>query len=74
MIVPGAAIYCEFREMTAGHRVAVLKNPSGTVILMPADDRVLGHAYFVVTWYNKRRADGILVGTIARTPRPFAEQ
>jgi hypothetical protein len=49
MIVPGAAIFCEFMQMDGNHRVAVLKNPTGTLILQPRDDRQ-GFAYHVITW------------------------
>lgn len=65
MIVPGAQIYCEFKELTGGHRVAVLKNALGSLILQPRNER-RGFGYYVVTWYPQRRAHGTLVGNIAR--------
>ncbi len=73
MIVPGAEIYCEFREQRTGHRIAVLRTSTGTLILEPRDERVLGFAYHVITWYPQRRAHGTLVGSIPRqrpTPTP----
>lgn len=72
MIVPGAEIYCEFKELRgAGHRVAVLRSSTGTLILEPRHDRDLGFAYHVITWYPQRRAHGTLVGNIPRQ-RPVA--
>ena len=68
MIVPGAPIYCEFKEMSGNHRVAVLKNPKGSLILEPRNER-RGFGYYVVTWYPKRRAEGTLVGTVARSAK-----
>jgi hypothetical protein len=65
MIVPGAPIYCEFKDMRGDHRVAVLKNPTGSLILEPRNER-RGFGYYVVTWYPKRRAEGTLVGTVAK--------
>ncbi len=65
MIVPGAAIYCEFASPGQNHRVAVLKNPTGLVILEPRNER-RGFGYYVVTWYPKRRAEGTLVGRVTR--------
>lgn len=67
MIVPGAAIYCEFREMRGQHRLAVVKTPKGSVILEPRYER-RGFGYYVVTWYPKRRLDGTLVGRVCRAP------
>lgn len=64
MIVPGAPIYCEFAAMDGNHRVAVLKNPKGSMILEPRYER-RGFGYYVVTWYPKRRAEGTLVGNVA---------
>lgn len=66
MIVPGAAIYCEFAQMNGDNRVAVLKNPTGSLILEPRNER-RGFGYYVVTWYPKRKPEGTLVGQI---PRP----
>ena len=65
MVVHGAPIYCEFKEIRSNHRIAVLKNPSGSLILEPRDER-RGFGYYVVTWYPKRRAEGTLVGTIVK--------
>jgi hypothetical protein len=65
MVVPGAPIYCEFKEMRGDHRVAVLKNPTGSLILEQRNER-RGFGYYVVTWYPKRRAEGTLVGTIVK--------
>ncbi|MCY1541042.1 hypothetical protein D9M68_767150 [compost metagenome] len=65
LITPGAQIYCEFREMRGGHRIAVLRDQWGTVILEPRNER-RGFGYYVVTWYPKRTAHGTLVGTIQR--------
>lgn len=39
MVVPGAPIYCEFKKMRGDHRVAVLKNSSGSLILEPRNER-----------------------------------
>ena len=67
MIVPGAEIYCEFKEQRGvGCRITVLKTSTGTLILEPRHDRVLGFAYHVITWYAQRRAHGTLVGNIPR--------
>lgn len=65
MIVPGAPIYCEFKEQKGGHRVAVLKTSMGTLILEPRNER-RGFGYYVVTWYPQRRAHGTLVGKVTR--------
>jgi len=65
MIVPGAAIYCEFREMRGNHRLTVMKTPTGSLVLEPRNER-RGFGYYVVTWYPKRRLDGTLVGRVAR--------
>lgn len=65
MIAPGAAIYCEFMGIGREHRVTVLKNPIGSLILEPRNER-RGFGYYVVTWYPKRRAEGTLVGRIPR--------
>lgn len=66
MIVPGAPIYCEFREMDGEHRLTVMKTPEGSLILQPRQER-RGFGYYIVTWYPKRRADGTLVGKVVRT-------
>lgn len=71
MIVPGAQIYCEFKEQRNGNRIAVLRTSTGTLILEPRHERGLGFAYHVITWYPQRRAHGTLVGQIPRT-RPVA--
>lgn len=63
MIAPGAPIYCEFAAMDGNHRVAVLKNPTGSMILEPRHER-RGFGYYVITWYPKRRPDGTLVGNV----------
>ncbi len=68
-IVPGAQIYCEFKEQRGGNRIAVLRTSTGTLILEPRHERGLGFGYFVVTWYSQRRAHGTLVGQIRRQPR-----
>jgi hypothetical protein len=65
MVVPGASIYCEFREMRGDHRLAVMKSPAGSLILEPRQER-RGFGYYVITWYAKRRLDGTLVGKIAQ--------
>ena len=65
MIVPGAPIYCEFRELRGHHRLAVMKTPTGSLVLDPRHER-RGFGYYVVTWYPKRRLDGTLVGRVAR--------
>lgn len=64
MIVPGAPIYCEFKDQRNGHRIAVLKTAMGTLILEPRNER-RGFGYYVVTWYPQRRAHGTLVGKVA---------
>lgn len=64
MVKPGAPIFCEFREMRSGQRLAVMKVPAGSLILEPRNER-RGFGYYVVTWYPKRRQDGTLVGRIA---------
>lgn len=66
LITPGAPIYCEFRDMRGMHRVAVLRNTMGTLVLEPRHDRS-GFAYSVITWHPGRRASGTLVGNVART-------
>jgi hypothetical protein len=68
MIVPGAQIYCEFKEQRCGNRVAVLRTSMGTLILEPRHERATGFGYFVVTWYPQKRAHGTLVGQIPRAP------
>lgn len=68
MIVPGAQIYCEFKEQRCGNRVAVLRTSMGTLILEPRHERATGFGYFVVTWYPQKRAHGTLVGQISRVP------
>lgn len=65
MIVPGAPIYCEFRQQKGGQRVAVLKTAMGTLILEPRNER-RGFGYYVITWYPQRRAHGTLVGKVAK--------
>lgn len=67
MIVPGALIYCEFKETRGGHRIAVLRTSTGTLILEPRHERT-GFGYYVVTWYPQRRPQGTLVGQIPRQP------
>ena len=71
MIVPGAQIYCEFKEQRGGNRIAVLRTSTGCLILEPRHERASGFGYYVVTWYPQRRAHGTLVGQI---PRPRAEE
>lgn len=66
MIVRGAPIYCEFRELRGNHRLAVMKTPAGSLVLEPRNER-RGFGYYVITWYPKRRLDGTLVGRIARS-------
>lgn len=66
MIVPGAQIYCEFKEQRSGHRIAVLRTSMGTLILEPRHERVIGFGYHVVTWYPQKRAHGTLVGQMPR--------
>lgn len=70
MIVPGAQIYCEFKEQRGGNRIAVLRTSMGTLILEPRHERVTGFGYYVVTWYPQRRAHGTLVGLVPRPPKP----
>lgn len=65
MIVVGAPLFCEFREMRGNHRLAVMKTPAGSLVLEPRHER-RGFGYYVVTWYPKRRLDGTLVGRISR--------
>ncbi len=67
IIIPGAPIYCEFKEQRGGHRIAVLRTFTGTLILEPRHERTNGFGYYVVTWYPKRRAHGTLVGQVQRT-------
>jgi hypothetical protein len=67
MIVPGAQIYCEFKEQRSGHRIAVLRTSAGTLILEPRHERATGFGYYVVTWYPQKRAHGTLVGQIPKT-------
>lgn len=69
MIVPGAQIYCEFKEQRGGHRIAVLRTSTGTLILEPRHERVNGFGYYVVTWFPQRRPHGTLVGQV-----PWAAQ
>lgn len=68
MIVPGAQIYCEFKEQRGGNRIAVLRTATGTLILEPRHERT-GFGYYVVTWYPQRRAHGTLVGQVSRPPK-----
>lgn len=72
MIVPGAQIYCEFKEQRGGQRIAVLRSAIGTLILEPRHERANGFGYYIVTWYPQRRAHGTLVGQIPRRS-PSAE-
>lgn len=70
MIVPGAQIYCEFKDQRGGNRIAVLRTATGTLILEPRHERQTGFGYYVVTWYPQRRAHGTLVGQIPRPAKP----
>lgn len=63
IIIPGVAIYCEFRQFKGSQRVAVLKLKRGTLILEPRQER-RGFGYYVVTWYPQQRPNGTLVGRV----------
>lgn len=68
IVVPNAPIYCEFRELRGGQRLAVLKLKMGSLILEPRQER-RGFGYYVVTWYPKPRPNGTLVGRIVDPTR-----
>jgi len=63
IVVPEAPIYCEFRQMKGGQRVAILKLKMGTLILEPRQER-RGFGYYVITWYPQSRPNGTLVGRV----------
>lgn len=63
IVLPNAPIYCEFRQLRGGQRVAVLKLKMGTLILEPRSER-RGFGYYVVTWYPQPKPNGTLVGRV----------
>lgn len=63
VVMAGSRVYCEFNNMRGNHRVTILRNPLGSLILEPRNER-RGFGYYVVTWYPNKMPKGTLVSRV----------
>lgn len=64
VVTVGSLVYCEFNDPRGNHRVTILRNKLGSLILEPRDERHRGFGYYVVTWYPSNRPKGTLVSKV----------